>query len=183
MIPVVIVEFDPTSYAVNESAGTVRFVIVKIGNRTNDTTVLFNTSDGSATSMDPSFVLCREIIICIEYIITMAFLIVLCREVCCTCRSNRIPYSSNRIPYSMLDNDYSCCISGDDDYGEQNATVTFTPAQTELFVDITINDSVLEGNEDFQGVLSLPSGSAGISLGSRLATATILDDDCKSNKY
>ena len=82
----------------------------------------------------------------------------------------------------MLDNDYSCCISGDDDYGEQNATVTFTPAQTELFVDVTINDdSVLEGNETFQGVLSLPSGSVGVSLGDRLATATILDNDCKSN--
>ena len=82
----------------------------------------------------------------------------------------------------MLDNDYSCCISGDDDYGEQNATVTFTPAQTRQFVDVTINDdSVLEGNETFQGVLSLPSGNVGVSLGDRLATATILDNDRKSN--
>ena len=83
----------------------------------------------------------------------------------------------------MLDNDYSCCISGNDDYEAiENATVTFTPAQTEQFVDVTINDdSVLESNEDFLGLLSLPSGSVGVSLGDRLATATILDNDRKSN--
>ena len=58
--------------------------------------------------------------------------------------------------------------------------VIFTPVQTQQFVDVTINDdSVLEGNETFQGVLSLPSGSNGVSLGDNMATVTILDNDRK----
>ena len=63
----------------------------------------------------------------------------------------------------------------------QNTMVTFTSTQTQRFVDVTISeDSLLEGNETFQGVLSLPSGSAGFSLGDSMATATILDNDRKS---
>ena len=58
--------------------------------------------------------------------------------------------------------------------------VIFTPVQTQQFVDVTINDdSVLEDNETFQGVLSLPSGSNGVSLGDNMATVTILDNDRK----
>ena len=77
-------EFDPTSYTNNENAGTVRLVIVKSGNSTNDIIVLFNTRNGSATGIlnannghtwDPPFVLCREIIIISyrEYIYWIVF--------------------------------------------------------------------------------------------------------------
>ena len=51
MIPVVTVEFDPTSYTVNENAGTVRFVIVKRESSTSDIMVLFSTRNDSATGI------------------------------------------------------------------------------------------------------------------------------------
>ena len=44
-------EFDPTSYTINENAGTVRFMIMKSGNSTNDIIVLFNTRNESATGI------------------------------------------------------------------------------------------------------------------------------------
>ena len=74
MIPVVTVEFDPTLYAVNESAGTVRFMIVKRGSSTNDTTVIFDTSDGSATGIIKPDTLGIQLlsivgIYCVEYIL------------------------------------------------------------------------------------------------------------------
>ena len=63
----------------------------------------------------------------------------------------------------------------------QNTMVTFTSTQTQRFVDVAItNDFLLESSENFQGVLSLPSGSAGVSLGENVATATIQDNDRKS---
>ena len=43
-----LVEFDPTSYTVNEDAGFVTFTIVKRTQTTEDVTVRFNTVPGSA---------------------------------------------------------------------------------------------------------------------------------------
>jgi hypothetical protein len=45
-------------------------------------------------------------------------------------------------------------------------------------VDVSVtNDQILEGIENFFGVLRLPSGSIGVSLGDDRATATIQDED------
>lgn len=41
------------------------------------------------------------------------------------------------------------------------------------------NDQLLEGDEDFFGLLALPSGSLGVSLGVDRATVVIQDDDGK----
>ena len=45
----VIVQFQPSSYIVNEDEGVVRFTIVKRTQTTQDVTVQFTTQDGSAT--------------------------------------------------------------------------------------------------------------------------------------
>ena len=57
--------------------------------------------------------------------------------------------------------------------------VTFSGSQTMQTVQVMVtNDQVLEGDEVFFGVLTLPaSGSGGVSLGDDRATATIEDDD------
>ena len=47
----VLVEFEPTSYTVDEEDGVVRFTIVKRTPTTQPVTVLFTTQDGSATCM------------------------------------------------------------------------------------------------------------------------------------
>ena len=59
--------------------------------------------------------------------------------------------------------------------------VVFPPLSTEQRVDVTLNDDqLLEGDEDFTGTLSLPSGSRGVTLGLRSAIANIIDDDGKA---
>ena len=57
--------------------------------------------------------------------------------------------------------------------------VTFSGPQSMQNVQVMVtNDQVLEGVEEFLGVLTLPaSGSGGVSLGDDTATATIEDDD------
>jgi len=45
----VIVQFQPSSYTVNEDEGVVTFSIVKRTQTTQDVTVQFTTQDGSAT--------------------------------------------------------------------------------------------------------------------------------------
>ena len=47
----VIVEFEPSSYTVDEDVGVVRFSIVKRTQTTQDVTVQFTTQDGSAICM------------------------------------------------------------------------------------------------------------------------------------
>ena len=44
-----IIEFQPSSYTVDEDEGVVRFTIVKKTDTTHDVTVQFTTQDGSAT--------------------------------------------------------------------------------------------------------------------------------------
>ncbi len=60
-------------------------------------------------------------------------------------------------------------------------TVTFQPSETQREIQVPIeDDDVLENTENFTGLLSLPTGSEGVALGSATtATATILDDDGK----
>ena len=56
--------------------------------------------------------------------------------------------------------------------------LTFPPGEMELTVNVsTLNDSVLERDEEFEGILKLPVGGGGVTLGRSIATATILDDD------
>ncbi len=57
-------------------------------------------------------------------------------------------------------------------------TVAFQPSETQHEVQVMIeDDNILETNEDFLGLLSLPDGSEGVALESSMVTATILDND------
>ena len=47
--PAVTVEFDPTSYTVDESGGLVNITVAKRGQTTQTVSVTFTTMDGSAT--------------------------------------------------------------------------------------------------------------------------------------
>ncbi len=56
--------------------------------------------------------------------------------------------------------------------------MNFAPFETQQQVVVTIaNDQLVEGNEEFLGILILPAGSRGVVLGLNSATATIIDDD------
>ena len=56
----------------------------------------------------------------------------------------------------------------------------FQPTETSLIVMVPIlDDSNLEGVEQFTAMLSLPVGQVGVTLGANMATVEITDDDCK----
>ena len=57
--------------------------------------------------------------------------------------------------------------------------VTFAPTQQSQTVQVnTVSDTNYEQEESFSAILSLPSNSEGVVLGTQdTATATILDDD------
>lgn len=57
--------------------------------------------------------------------------------------------------------------------------VTFAAGDTEEVVEVAIiNDSVYEGEEEFEAFLELQAGSSGVALGPQtVASATIQDDD------
>ena len=57
--------------------------------------------------------------------------------------------------------------------------MTFAAGDTEEMVEVTIiNDSVYEGEEEFEAFLELQVGSSGVALGLQtVASATIQDDD------
>lgn len=57
--------------------------------------------------------------------------------------------------------------------------MTFAAGDTEEMVEVTIiNDSVYEGEEEFEAFLELQAGSSGVALGLQtVASATIQDDD------
>ena len=58
--------------------------------------------------------------------------------------------------------------------------VTFTAGTIEQFVEVMlVDDNIVEGDEAFEALLSLPAGSTGVVLGVNEATATIQDDDGK----
>ena len=63
--------------------------------------------------------------------------------------------------------------------------MTFAPGQQQQVVEVnTVRDSTYEREESFSAVLSLPSDSEGVELGSQdTATATIQDDDGESETY
>ena len=42
-----------------------------------------------------------------------------------------------------------------------------------------VDDSVLESEENFQGLLTLPPGDSRVVIGASIATATVQDNDCK----
>ena len=68
---------------------------------------------------------------------------------------------------------------GNDDYGPGTYTVTFPAGEMDVTFDVPIvNDSILEGNEDFILVIDQASLPNRIILGiPGLATVTIVDDD------
>ena len=58
--------------------------------------------------------------------------------------------------------------------------VIFAAGTTEQFLEVMlVDDNIVEGVEEFEGVLSLAPGSTGVVLGMDQATATIQDDDGK----
>ncbi len=59
--------------------------------------------------------------------------------------------------------------------------MTFQPSETQREIQVMIeDDNILEDNENFLGLLTLPDGSEGVALGSAsTATATIIDNDGK----
>ena len=61
--------------------------------------------------------------------------------------------------------------------------MTFAPGERSQTVQVsTVSDTTYERRESFSAILSLPSNSEGVVLGTQdTATATILDDDSKSN--
>ena len=72
------------------------------------------------------------------------------------------------------------CAAGSD-YESEFSLLTFPPGEMELTVNVsTMDDGVLERNEEFAAVLELleGGGGGGVILGhSHIATATILNDD------
>ena len=60
--------------------------------------------------------------------------------------------------------------------------MTFAAGETEQLVEVMIiDDQNYEGEEQFQGILELQSGSSGVVLGTQTtADATIQDDDGKN---
>ena len=70
------------------------------------------------------------------------------------------------------------CAAGSD-YESEFSLLTFPPGEMVLTVNVsTLNDSVLERDEEFVGILELhPGGGGGAILGRFMATATILNDD------
>ena len=68
--------------------------------------------------------------------------------------------------------------AGSDYEPEFRLPLMFPPGEMELTVNVsTLDDSVLERDEEFAAVLELPVGGGGVTLGRFIATATILDDD------
>ena len=72
-----------------------------------------------------------------------------------------------------------CILASIDFVPRVSVPVTFEPGDSEETVEVTItNDGVFEGDEQFEGILELQSGSSGAVLGQQtVATATIQDDD------
>ena len=64
------------------------------------------------------------------------------------------------------------------DYTTTSVTVTIqaTVSSQNVMVPI-INDSLVEGVEQFSAQLSVPSGQDGVMLGANIATVEITDDD------
>ena len=59
--------------------------------------------------------------------------------------------------------------------------MTFAPSVNSQIVMVPIiDDNRYELNEDFTGVLTLPSGSSGVRLGAATATVTITDTDSEN---
>ena len=72
--------------------------------------------------------------------------------------------------------------AGSDYESESRLHLTFLPGEMELTVNVsTLDDSVLERDEEFKGILELVAegggGRSGVTLGCFVATATILNDD------
>ena len=68
-----------------------------------------------------------------------------------------------------------------EDYANTSQTVTFQPTETSQIVMVPIlNDTNLEGVEQFTAMLSQPAGQVGVMLGADMATVEITDDDCES---
>ena len=60
---------------------------------------------------------------------------------------------------------------------ESSLSLTFLPGEMVHTVNVTtLDDDVLEREEEFEGRLELAEGG-GVTLGRSVATATILDDD------
>ena len=67
------------------------------------------------------------------------------------------------------------CIGGQD-YTITSQSVTFAPSVNSQIVMVPIiDDNRHEFNENFTGVLTLPSGSSGVRLGVATATVTVTD--------
>ena len=71
------------------------------------------------------------------------------------------------------------------DYTSTIELLTFTPGRTSLTVSVpTMDDSIFETDEIFEGILSLPvGGSDRISLRDERAAAVIEDNDSKIDHY
>ena len=58
--------------------------------------------------------------------------------------------------------------------------MTFQPTDTSQIVMVPIlDDTNLEGVEQFTALLTLPAGQVGVMLGADMATVEITDEDCK----
>ena len=77
----------------------------------------------------------------------------------------------------LINND----LTGNDDYGPGNYTVTIPAGATMVPFDIPIvDDNVLEGNEDFDIIIVPGSLPDGVNLGNPVrARVNIIDDDGK----
>ena len=68
--------------------------------------------------------------------------------------------------------------AGSDYEPECSLFLMFPPGEMALTVNVsTLDDSVLERDEEFAAVLELSVGGGGVTLGRSVATATILNDD------
>ena len=87
--------------------------------------------------------------------------------------------------YTQAKTAYSCAItdslfSAPDDYISTTVDRAFVPGgPTSINIPVpTLQDLIAEGNEEFEGVLTMTGSVPGVRLGARdTATATIQDDD------
>ena len=78
----------------------------------------------------------------------------------------------------MCENVITIYITANDYVSIQDRVVTFLPTVTKQSVNVTIiDDLLLEGKEDFFGVLTLPDGELRVILGRSRAPAVIQDND------
>ena len=72
----------------------------------------------------------------------------------------------------------TAAVNGSDYVGQSNVLLTFNSTTTSIEVSVNlVGNNVTEGEEDFNGILTLVSTSPRVTIGPDNALATIVDDE------